>query len=436
MPDCARQAALEAIERCRRSGAWSSAVIDAVITKYSLDSRSAALASHIFLGVMQNKALCDFYIDSYCTSASKIEPKVRDILEIAVYQLVFMDKIPANAAVNEAVNICKKLGYSRASGFVNAVLRKISRDIDKLPEVPHKGSGEYLCIKYSHPKWLCDYMINRYGYDFAEGFLAANNREPDTTIQVNTLKTDCDDLMNMLADSGVSVKKHEWLDNCLDVKGNIKSMKGFDEGLFYVQDAAARAAVCIAEVKSGDKVLDACAAPGGKSFALAIDMQNKGSILSCDLHEKKLKLINEGAERLGIEIISTKANDARNAPDEQYDVIIADVPCSGYGVIRKKPDIRYKPENERNALPEIQLAILENLSSALKPDGTLIYSTCTVFEEENEAVVNEFLSKHTDFEAVEFTLPGGKIAQNGMHTFWPHIDGTDGFFACKLRRKQ
>ena len=182
-------------------------------------------------------------------------------------------------------------------------------------------------------------------------------------------------------------------------------------------------------------MLDLCAAPGGKSFAAAIDMHNKGSILSCDLHEKKLGLIQNGAKRLGIEIISTKAQDARCEVNEKFDFIIADVPCSGYGVIRKKPDIRFKPENERLLLPAIQSAILDNLSHALKPGGILIYSTCTVFTEENEDVVNKFLESHIDFEAVSYTLPNGKTVESGMYTFWPHIDGTDGFFVCKLRRK-
>ncbi len=434
MSDSAREAALTALERCRRSGAWSSATIDSVITKYGLDGRSAALATHICLGVLQNMTLCDFYIDSYCNSSAKIEPKVRDILRTAVYQLAFMDKIPANAAVNEAVSLCKKLGYSRASGFVNAVLRKISANINNLPEVPNKGTADYLAVRYSHPKWLAEYMINAHGYDFAESFFDANNREPYTAIQVNTLKISTDALRAKLENSGVECKAHPWLLDCLLVSGNITAMYGFADGLFYVQDPAARTAISIAEFKPGMKVLDACSAPGGKSFAAAIDMQNRGSILSCDLHEKKTNLIASGAERLGISIITTKAADARVKLDDEYDIIIADVPCSGYGVIRKKPDIRYKSEAERAGLPQIQSAILENLSSAVKRGGLLVYSTCTVFSEENGKIVADFLEKHSEYTAESFKLPNGKLAEDGMYTFWPHIDGTDGFFVCKLRR--
>ena len=433
--DKAREAAVFALERTRRDGAWTSALSDAMKTKYDLDSRSLSLAVSISLGVLQNTALLDYYIDLNSKSASKIEPKVRDIMRSGAYQLIFMDKIPASAAVNESVALCKKLGYSRASGFVNAVLRKISLNREAALNIGNRGTPEYLSVRYSHPLWLCEYMVKHHGYEFAECFFTEDNREPQTTVQVNSLKTTAPELLAKLSESGVDAKPHPWLENCLIVKGNVTTFNGFDEGLFYVQDPAARSAVTIAELKPGMQVLDACAAPGGKSFAAAIDMQNRGSILSCDLHEKKLSLINHGAQRLGIEIITTQARDARSPMDDKFDAIIADVPCSGYGVIRKKPDIRFKPETDRLSLPDIQYAILDNLSDALKPDGTLIYSTCTVFREENEDVVNRFLAGHPDFETVRFTLPTGNAA-DGMYTFWPHIDGTDGFFVCKLRRKQ
>lgn len=435
MADSAREAALSALERCRRSGAWSSNVMDSVITKYALDGRAASLANRIFLGVLQNLSLCDFYIDSYCTAA-KIEPKVRDILRISVYQLVFMDKIPANAAVNEAVNLCKKLGYSRASGFVNAVLRKVAANSDNLPEVKGTGTAEYLSVRYSHPLWLAEYMIKKHGYAFAEEFLAANNCAPETCIQVNTLKISTDELLNRLKAADIECKKHDWIPDCLTVSGNVTIMPGFDEGLFYVQDPAAKAAVLIAGLKPGMNVLDACAAPGGKSFAAAICMKNEGSILSCDLHEKKTRLIVSGAERMGFDIIETRAADARVHADGEYDAVIADVPCSGYGVIRKKPDIRYKSEDERRGLPQIQSAILENLASNVKCGGVLVYSTCTVFSEENEDVIRDFLAKHAEYTAEAFSLPCGITAESGMMTFWPNVNGTDGFFVCKLRRKQ
>lgn len=434
--DKAREAAVFALERTRRDGAWTSALSDAMKTKYDLDSRSLSLAVSISLGVLQNTALLDYYIDLNSKSASKIEPKVRDIMRSGAYQLIFMDKIPASAAVNESVALCKKLGYSRASGFCNAVLRKIASCADKLPEPPGKGTAKYLSVKYSHPQQLAQYIIDRRGYDAAEAFLAADNTIPDTCLQVNTLKITPDELMARLLAESIPCSMHPWLPNCIVTAGSVSSMPGFGEGLFYVQDPAAKCAVLAAALEPGMYVLDSCAAPGGKSFAAAIAMRNEGSIDSCDLHDKKIRLISEGAQRLGLSCINAFPHDARAAFDRQYDAIIADVPCSGYGVIRKKPEIRYKPLEDSASMPAIQAAILENLSQYVKPGGVIVYSTCTVLERENEDVVKAFLRAHAEFSAEGFTLPNGETAADGYMTFWPDIHGTDGFFVSKLRRNK
>ena len=434
--DKAREAAVFALERTRRDGAWSSALSDAMKTKYDLDSRSLSLAVSISLGVLQNTALLDYYIDLNSKSASKIEPKVRDIMRSGAYQLIFMDKIPASAAVNESVSLCKKLGYSRASGFCNAVLRKIASCSDKLPEPPGKGTAQYLSVKYSHPRQLAQYIIDRRGYDAAEAFLAADNTIPDTCLQVNTLKITPDELMARLLAESIPCSMHPWLPNCIVTAGSVSSMPGFDEGLFYVQDPAAKCAVLAAALEPGMYVLDSCAAPGGKSFAAAIAMRNEGSIDSCDLHDKKIRLISEGAQRLGISCINAFSHDAREPFYRQYDAIIADVPCSGYGVIRKKPEIRYKPLEDSASMPAIQAAILENLSQYVKPGGVIVYSTCTVLECENEDVVKAFLRAHAEFSAEGFTLPNGETAADGYMTFWLDIHGTDGFFVSKLRRNK
>lgn len=434
--DKAREAAVFALERTRRDGAWSSALSDAMKTKYDLDSRSLSLAVSISLGVLQSTALLDYYIDLNSKSASKIEPKVRDIMRSGAYQLIFMDKIPASAAVNESVALCKKLGYSRASGFCNAVLRKIASSADKLPEPPGKGTAQYLSVKYSHPQQLAQYIVDRRGYDAAEAFLAADNTIPDTCLQVNTLKITPDELMARLLAESIPCSMHPWLPNCIVTAGSVSSMPGFDEGLFYVQDPAAKCAVLAAALEPGMYVLDSCAAPGGKSFAAAIAMRNEGSIDSCDLHDKKIRLISEGAQRLGISCINAFSHDAREPFYRQYDAIIADVPCSGYGVIRKKPEIRYKPLEDSASMPAIQAAILENLSQYVKPGGVIVYSTCTVLERENEDVVKAFLRAHAEFSAEGFTLPNGETAADGYITFWPDIHGTDGFFVSKLRRNK
>lgn len=405
-------------------------------TKYDLDSRSLSLAVTICLGVTQNQTLLDHYIDLYSKAGSKIEPKVRDIMRSAAYQLVFMDKIPASAAVNEAVMQCKALGFSRASGFCNAVLRRIAEAKDNLPPIPYEGMAKHLSIKYSHPEWLSEYIVKLRGYEAAEAFFAANNSVPETCIQVNTLKTQTSEFYDRLVSSGYECVLHPWLPDCIITSGNVTAMTGFDEGCFYVQDPAAKCAVLCAGIEPGMEVLDACAAPGGKSFAAAIAMNNRGSILSRDLHEKKLGLISAGARRLGIDIISVQAGDAREHCGRQYDAVIADVPCSGYGVIRKKPEIRYKKENERLGLPSIQYAILSNLADAVRPGGVLVYSTCTVMHEENEDVVFRFISEHPEFSLEGFTLPTGENVDGGYITFWPDIHGTDGFFAARLRRNK
>jgi len=430
----ARDAALEAIIRCRRDDAWSGASIDNVINKYGLDRRDAALAAKLCLGVLQNSRLCDFYIDHYCKSG--LEPKLRDILRMAVYQILFLDRIPARAAVDEAVNLCKRQGLKKASGLANAVLRKISDNSSSLPEIPGKGSADYLAVKYSHPRWIAEYVAEHKGYDFAESFLRANNSEPGLDIQVNRLKIDSKSYAAMLDTVGICYKA-ETPEGCYTLSGgSALALPGFAEGLFYVQDKAARLAVDIAEAKPGMKVLDCCSSPGGKTFAAAIAMNGQGSILSCDIHDKKLRLVRSGAERLGIKIIQTKPMDARTfepSMEGSFDLVICDVPCSGIGVIAKKPEIRNKTWDEIKNLPAIQRDIINNVSKYVAPGGLLLYSTCTVIKEENEDVVKNFISDNDGFVLEAFSLESTN-ADSGMYTFWPNIDGTDGFFAAKLRK--
>ena len=430
----ARLAALEMLMRCRRDGAWSGAVIDEGLSRYALSGRDAALASRLCLGVLQNDRLCDFYIDSYCHT--KLEPPVRDILRLGVYQLLFLDRIPARAAVGETVELCRTRGYARAAGLVNAVLRRVAENRDALPEIPGEGTAAYLSVRYSHPEWLCAYLIGKKGYAFAEAFLKENNDPPKLCLQVNTLKGSTEDYTRALSEAGIPYRALT-PDGCVELEGGLASaLPGYAEGLFYIQDRAARLTVEIAAPAPGMRVLDACACPGGKSFAAAIRMENRGGILSCDIHAKKLRILTEGAARLGLANIETRAMDAREfdpALAGSFNLVIADAPCSGFGVIAKKPEIRHKDRESLQSLPEIQGAILDNLSRYVKPGGTLLYSTCTIFEEENEDVARAFLEKHADYRAEDFSLCGIE-SWDGMYTFWPHIDGTDGFFAARFRR--
>jgi len=432
----AREAALLALERCRRDGAWSGAAIDSILKKETLSARDAALASQLCLGVLQNSRLLDFYLDYYCSK--KLEPKLRDILRLGAYQLLLLDKVPDHAAVSECVELSKQQNLSRASGLVNAVLRKLSANRNDLPTIPGEGSAAYLSVRTSHPQWLCERLIEQRGYAFAEAFLSANNEPPSLDVQVNRLKISTADYEALLAQQGIMYHADPQCDGCLSLHGGrVTSLPGYEDGLFYVQDRAARCAVEIAGAVPGNTILDLCAAPGGKSFSAAVAMQNLGCITACDIHEKKLARIQEGAKRLGITCIDCQSNDARiyrETWDSAFDLVIADVPCSGLGVIRKKPEIRDKQAEEIAALPQIQRAIINTASRYVKPGGTLLYSTCTVLKEENEAVVERFLADHPVFALTAFSV-GEMSSDSGMYTFWPHIDGTDGFFAAKLKRK-
>lgn len=440
MQTTAREAALTVLSRCRLNQAFSDMLLDSVIRASELSSRDAALCTRLCYGVLQNQLLCDFYIDHYAGKGKKLEPKLRDILRLGAYQILFLDKIPSHASVNEAVELSKKSGLSRASGLVNAILRRISEHKENLPALPTGDKAEYLSIKYSTPRPLVKLLLEEFDPDFTEGLLAANNAPVPVTIQTNTLKTIASALTAALSAQGLSPVPNPLLPNALDISGggDLSRLEAHQNGLFYIQDAAAMLAVLAANPTPGSRVLDACAAPGGKSFAAGLLMENVGSILSCDIHENKLRHIETGAKRLGLSLISTAAMDAtKPAPDlfEAFDLVIADVPCSGLGVIRKKPDIRNKDISLLSSLPAIQESILESLSACVAPGGCLLYSTCTILARENSGPVESFLSHHPEFTKEAFTLPEpiGAVAE-GAVSLYPHIHGTDGFFICKLRK--
>ncbi len=442
MASNAREAALRAIGAFRRNGAWPEDILNGIITKEGLSDLDSALASRLCYGVLQNKLLCDYYISSFSSvRINKIEPKVMDILELSVYQLLFTEKIPASAVVNEAVKLTKKSAGPKASGFVNALLRRISENKDRLPEVRADTPEETLSVRYSHPLELIKLFGGFMELSEIERLLAANNEIVPMTVQVNTLKAETEAVISALESEGAEAHKHPWLKDCVLIKGGGSPEKSivFRNGLLYVQDAASRLSVMAASPEPGQTVLDACSAPGGKAFASAVMMRNSGRILAADVHEQKLVRIREGAARLGIGIIDAERMDATEPNRElkgKFDLVIADVPCSGLGIIRKKPEIRFKSLDDIGRLPQIQSRIIDNASEYVKPGGVLMYSTCTIVPDENEKVIEGFLSRRGGFSPEPFTLPepiGG--AGTGMLTLLPHIHGTDGFFMCKLRKK-
>ena len=434
----AREASLKTLAACRKSGAWAETFLGNLARKEGLDRRDTALAARMTYGVLQNTALLDFYIDSVSSvRTGRMEPQVLDVLRLGVYQIVFLDRVPDRAAVSESVELAKSV-RPRSAGLVNAVLRRLAGQKDRLPE-PGGTLAERLAVLYSHPLWFVAEMMTRLGAAEAEALLRANNAETPMTAQVNTLRTDTAHVLRTLQDEGVQAAAHPWLAHALNLTGtgNLTELRAFQDGLFYIQDAAARLAVTAADIKPGQKVLDACAAPGGKSFSAAMEMGNQGEIVSCDLHDKKRALIMKGAERLGISVIQTRAADARsNSPAyaDTFDRVLADVPCSGTGVIRKKPEIRRRGAEDVTALTAVQRDILKNVSRYVKPGGILLYSTCSVLTQENEDVLLAFLKEHPNFAPEAFSTPVGD-APVGMLTLYPHMSGTDGFFIGKLRRR-
>ena len=434
----ARETALNALIACRRDGAWPNGVLKTAIKKDRLDSREAALATRLTYGVSQNRGKLDFYLSQLLTGKVKdLHPVVRDILHLGLYQLYELDKIPDSAAVNESVALAKKYCRNpKAAALTNGVLRNAVRSRGQLKE-----PTSYADL-YSHPDPLISLLKANLPKGTLEPMLRADNAAPDTVVQVNTLRVSTPALTKQLTEAGIGVKPHDWMPDCLILSGtgDLEKLEAFRDGLFYVQDPAAKLSVLCAQLpKEGARVLDCCAAPGGKSFAASIAMGGNGSITSCDIHPHKTGLIANGAQRLSLTNITSKLQDAAQFVPEwenAMDAVIADVPCSGLGIIRKKPDIRYKNLKETEDLPRLQLEILQNQARYVKKGGLLLYSTCTVLRTENEDVVKAFLEGNGDFTTEPLPLPEiFPKNETGMLTLIPGQYDTDGFFICRLRRK-
>ena len=435
----ARETALNALIACRKNGAWSNGVLKEYILRDRLDRREAALAARLCYGVQQNRGRLDFYLKQLLTGKLKdLHPALRDILHLGLFQMYFMDRIPESAAVNESVSLAKKYCPKQrfAPGLCNAVLRNGARSKDGLKQPTR------LEDKYSHPEKLIKLLGSYVGKERLEPMLKANNEAPDTVVQVNTLRTTTAELTAMLEGEGVQVTPHKWMPDCLVLAGtgDLEKLESFQKGLFYVQDCAAKLSVlCAALPREDIRVLDCCASPGGKSFAAAIAMGGKGQLCSCDVHPHKTGLIENGAARLGLGNIQVFLQDATQ-PHEGWenamDAVIADVPCSGYGIIRKKPDIRYKDPDTMKDLPALQLKILRQQAKYVRPGGVLLYSTCTLVWEENEGLVKSFLKEEPDFYLEPLPLPAVfPKNESGMLALVSGEYDTDGFFMARLRRK-
>ena len=432
----ARQTALGVLIACRKQGAWSDGVMKEYAQRDRLDRREAALAARLCYGVLQNRMLLDSYLSQLVQGRLRdLQPVVLDILRLGLYQILCMDKIPDSAAVNEAVEQGKKYANPRAAGLINGVLRSAIRRRGALKE------PQDLATRYSHPQPLVELLAGEMDQEDLERVLEADNQAPETVLQANPLAGDPGELPAAIESAGGNCAPHPWLERCFLIAGagSLERLEAYRQGRCYVQDAASRLAVRCAGVRPGMRVLDSCAAPGGKSFAAAVDLAGQGSLIACDIHDHKLALIEKGAARLGLSCIETWLQDARKPVPEWEDAmdrVLVDAPCSGLGIIRKKPDIRYKNLAETEKLPQLQLEILSNQARYVKPGGVLLYSTCTILRRENRQVVQAFLEHHPDFFLIPLELPGGIPEESvGMVTLLPGKFDTDGFFICKMGRR-
>lgn len=437
----ARACAVNALFYGEKENAYGDANIGAALSECGLDKRNGALATALYYGVLQNRIYLDRCLSKFSdVKLKKVHPRVLEILRVGAYQLLFMDKIPDSAAVNEAVKLAKATKNARAAGYINALLRKIAASRSELSNIDAPDAISRLSVKYSHPPELVKLLFESLPGTDIEALLRENNKVPPVSVRVNRLKTEPEALFQRLSEEGFSVRADAELPECLYLEncGLITGIDAYNMGLFSVQDKASMLAVRALDPHPSDFIIDGCAAPGGKSLYAAELTHNGAKILSCDIYAGKLAQIEQNAERLGISSVKTLVCDAA-APKEEYfgkaDAVLADVPCSGLGIIRKKPDIRYKDLCEIAALPKLQLKILKSLSKYVRPGGTLVYSTCTILPRENEAVVRAFLNGAPEFSLCPFFEGKGFAAPEGMLTLYPHIHGTDGFFISKMIRK-
>ena len=399
-------------------------------------------------GTVEQQILLDYIIGQYSSRpAGKLKPTIRIILRLALYQIREMDSVPESAAVNEAVKLTAKKGFSGLKGFVNGVLRNAIRHPEKAELGAIKDKEKYISIKYSMPEFLVKQWSALYGYDMTETICASFLEDKKTTVRFRGTASEAEKFVLSLETDGAQVEKAPYLEYAYLLSGydRLTELTAFKNGSIAVQDVSSMLCVEAAGIKNGDKVIDVCAAPGGKSVFAADKAENNGEVIARDISEKKLRLIKENAERCGIKNMRIELWDAAIPDDrvnEYADVVIVDAPCSGYGVIGKKPDIKYgASEDKQNALAAIQRKILKTASAYVKKGGRLVYSTCTVSKQENEEIVAEFLN-NSDFEGVDFTenMPGElaekkPTVKSGYMQLLPGIDGCDGFFIAVFRRR-
>jgi 16S rRNA (cytosine967-C5)-methyltransferase len=446
----ARSIALDILMRVDDEEAYSNLELNRVLQKHRLDRPDAALVTEIVYGTIQRLNTIDYFLNRFLTKGiHKLEPWVRNLLRLSFYQLYYLERIPDHAAVNEAVNIAKRKGHKGISGMVNAVLRNVIREKDTLI-VKEQDPVKKIALTHSHPEWMVSRWIRQLGAETAEQICYSNNLPPHTSVRVNTMRRSREDLIDKLQKQGVKAvpSRLSRFGVVVEGGGNMAQSGLFTEGDITIQDESSMLVAAIVDPAQGMKVLDCCAAPGGKTTHLAEIMKNDGEIWANDIHEHKVELIQKQADRLSLKCVKTMVSDALHLagkfPEGTFDRILLDAPCSGLGVIRRKPDIKWsKKEADIPDIAGVQYGILKNISGLLRSGGVLVYSTCTIEREENEAIVERFLREHPDFTLdqemtgliPEHVSARAIVKSPGMIQILPHHFHSDGFFIARLKKQ-
>ena len=438
--DRVRELAMQVLQRVHVEDAYANVALAETLREVQLPERDRRFLTELVYGVTKAGASLDYMIGCYVADIRKAQPAIRELLRLGLYQIFCMDRVPPSAACNTAVELAKKHGRRGADSFVNGVLRAALREPERAA-FPEGRDARSLALRTWHPQWMVERWIRVYGYERTEELCRCNNTSAPLSMRVNTLRTNRDALMVQLAAAGAQVRASAWVPDgiVLDAHGALDELAVLREGLAQVQDESSMLVAHILGAEPGMTVIDACAAPGGKTTHIAQRMENRGRVLAFDIYEEKIRRIERNAKRLGISVIDVATRDARElgaAYAGQADRVLVDAPCSGLGVLRRKPDARWKKSaRDAKTLPSLQHAILESAAQTVKKGGVLVYSTCTMEECENAAVVRAFLETHADF-ALEETgafLPMQKTAER-MVQIMPETDGPDGFFIARMRR--
>lgn len=422
-----RELAYEIINNVINEGGYSNISINKVLRKHNLENKDRGFLTELVYGTIENKLYLDYVIQKYSKQKlSDISTEILIILEMGIYQIRDMDSVTEFAAVDESVKLCKKV-YPRGSGFVNAVLRNILRD-KKAFDIDIKDPITKLSVEYSISKDIANLIISQYGAEAAEDIFYGFSQKPQLYIRVNKLKTTKEELIGLLKKEGVEAEIVLENEDALVVKNlkNIENNPQYKLGYFTIQDISSMR--CVKELApiEGETILDICACPGGKTTYMAELMSNKGCIDAKDISKNKLELVEMTCKRLGIKIVNTEASDAvvyEASLESKYDRVLADVPCSGLGIIKRKPEIRYKTIKDIASLYSIQKNIIENASRYVKIDGILVYSTCTINKEENEKITDWFLENNKNYKKVQDDI-----------LMLPSENENDGFYICKMQR--